>query len=145
MSKALWSPRVNARESKAGLTRESKNKSDNLKEGWLSKYAVSAPTPLKNWKRRWLVLQPQLIMWMDKPSEGMQDGKTLRLRKCTLVSHAVRTTRALRGITAMQRLVWCRRCGQVTIRAGRTVMLFLCAHRVHGTARTAPKEAVIVP
>ncbi|KAL1522102.1 hypothetical protein AB1Y20_021745 [Prymnesium parvum] len=78
--------RLSARETRAGLERTSKSQKDTLKEGWLMKYSVSAPAAFKNWKRRWLIVQPGLIGWVDKPAEGIVDAKSLPLRKGTLVS-----------------------------------------------------------
>ena len=69
-----------------GVTRESKNLENNIKEGWLSKYAVSAPTVLKNWKRRYIVVLPGLIVWCDKPGAGLVDSKTMPVKKGTIVT-----------------------------------------------------------
>jgi hypothetical protein len=65
--------------SKAGVTRESKNLERNIKEGWLSKHSVSAPTVLKNWRKRYVVLMPNQIVWCDKPGTGVQEGKMMIL------------------------------------------------------------------
>ena len=44
-----------------------------LISGWLSKQAVSAPTLLKNWRRRYMVLKPHSITW-SKAEDALPAG-----------------------------------------------------------------------
>ena len=57
---------------------------DVLKEGWIRKRAVSAPTALKNWKRRFITVRASGIEWRAGPRE-MATG-SLPLTSSTLVS-----------------------------------------------------------
>jgi len=48
-----------------------------LKTGWLRKRAVSAPTMLKNWRLRYVVLSPMLnsVLWYKTPDSPEPQGK----------------------------------------------------------------------
>lgn len=62
------------------------NLGSNIKEGWLLKYSVSAPAPLKNWRKRYVVIMPKLIAWCDKPGQGAQESKVFPLEQGTTVA-----------------------------------------------------------
>ena len=49
-----------------------------LMEGWLVKQAVSAPIPLKNWKRRYIILRPGCIEWRDGPNQRRKGSLTIK-------------------------------------------------------------------
>ena len=61
-----------------------------LREGWLEKLSVSAPTPLKNWRRRYIVLgtyDGELeVSWRPDPAASRDASKTLILARGTEVS-----------------------------------------------------------
>ena len=54
-----------------------------LMSGWLNKQAVSAPTLLKNWRRRYIVLKPHSITWSK--AEGAVPAGSLSLGAATKV------------------------------------------------------------
>ena len=46
-----------------------------LKEGWVTKRAVSASRPFKNWRRRYVVLGPDRISWrMSEASTALSSA-----------------------------------------------------------------------
>eukprot|EP00966_Prymnesium_polylepis_P079565 1844094-Prymnesium_polylepis.1 len=57
-----------------------------IHEGFLEKLAVSAPTVLKNWKKRWIIVRPQLIAWVERSGDEVQEARSLKLSKGTIVA-----------------------------------------------------------
>ena len=56
-----------------------------LREGWLEKLSVSAPAPLKNWRRRYITLASfggvYEICWSKEPGDQREPSMALRLER----------------------------------------------------------------